>query len=191
MATATADKPTAARSLTPELPPGPDWSLAKTTWRWWNRPLPMLEYCRARYGDMFTIRLPYEGRWVFVSDPEAIKQVFTGDPNLLHAGAANIVLLPVLGDRSVLLLDEPRASKKWRIGKASEKLRTPLGSSSSGMKTPDRKYSGSTVALVTAGAASSVGITAASAKPRQEKENAPTASVTSSAGSVLVGIVTP
>jgi cytochrome P450 family 135 len=107
MATATADKPTAARSLTPKLPPGPDWSLAKTTWRWWNRPLPMLEYCRARYGDMFTIRLPYEGRWVFVSDPEAIKQVFTGDPNLLHAGAANIVLLPVLGDRSVLLLDEP------------------------------------------------------------------------------------
>src|SRR3954447_14508832 len=31
------------------------------------------------------------------------------------------------------------ASKKWRIGKASAKLRTPLGSSSWGMKTPDRK----------------------------------------------------
>ena len=56
---------------------------------------------------MFTIRLPHEGTWVFVSDPEAIKQVFTGDPNLLHAGAANIVLLPVLGEHSVLLLDEP------------------------------------------------------------------------------------
>jgi cytochrome P450 len=56
---------------------------------------------------MFTIRLPHEGTWVFVSDPEAVKQVFTGDPNLLHAGAANIVLLPVLGEQSVLLLDEP------------------------------------------------------------------------------------
>jgi cytochrome P450 family 135 len=56
---------------------------------------------------MFTIRLPHEGTWVFVSDPEAIKQVFTGDPRLLHAGAANIVLLPVLGEHSVLLLDEP------------------------------------------------------------------------------------
>ena len=77
------------------------------TWRWWKQPLPMLEECRARYGDIFTIRLPYEGTWVFVSDPEAVKQVFTGDPNLLHAGAANIVLLPILGEHSVLLLDEP------------------------------------------------------------------------------------
>jgi cytochrome P450 family 135 len=56
---------------------------------------------------MFTIRIVHEGTWVFVSDPEAIKQVFTGDPRLLHAGAANLVLLPVLGEHSVLLLDEP------------------------------------------------------------------------------------
>jgi len=60
-----------------------------------------------RYGDMFTIRIAHEGTWVFVSDPEAIKQVFTGDPRLLHAGEANLVLLPVLGEHSVLLLDEP------------------------------------------------------------------------------------
>jgi cytochrome P450 len=32
--------------------------------------------------------------------------VFTGDPRLLHAGEANVVLLPVLGSHSVLLLDE-------------------------------------------------------------------------------------
>ena len=77
------------------------------TWRWWKQPLQTLEECQARYGDMFTFRLPHEGTWVFVSDPEAVKQVFTGDPNLLHAGAANIVLLPLLGQHSVLLLDEP------------------------------------------------------------------------------------
>jgi cytochrome P450 len=91
----------------PELPPGPDWSLPRMTWRWWKQPLQTLEECQQRFGDIFTIRLPHEGTWVFVSDPEAIKQVFTGDPNLLHAGAANIVLLPVLGEHSVLLLDEP------------------------------------------------------------------------------------
>ena len=77
------------------------------TWRWWKRPLATLDHCQERYGNMFTFRLPYEGTWVFISDPEAVKQVFTGDPNLLHAGAANIVLLPVLGAHSVLLLDEP------------------------------------------------------------------------------------
>jgi cytochrome P450 family 135 len=76
-------------------------------WRWWRRPLETLEYCQRRYGDAFSYRLPYEGTWVFLSDPEAVKQVFTGDPRLLHAGEANIVLLPVLGEHSVLLLDEP------------------------------------------------------------------------------------
>jgi cytochrome P450 family 135 len=89
------------------LPPGPDWSVVKSTRRWWRRPLQTLEECRAEYGDMFTYRIAHEGTWVFVSDPDAIKQVFTGDPRLLHAGEANIVLLPVLGEHSVLLLDEP------------------------------------------------------------------------------------
>jgi cytochrome P450 len=79
------------------------------------QPLQTLEYCQARYGDMFTYRLPYEGRWVFVSAPEAIKQVFTGDPRLLHAGEANIVLLPVLGEHSVLLLDEPAHMKERKL----------------------------------------------------------------------------
>jgi cytochrome P450 family 135 len=108
MGIATAERPSAAPTVAPGLPPGPDWSLPRTMWHWWRRPLQTLEECQARYGDMFTIRLPHEGTWVFVSDPEVIKQVFTGDPNLLHAGAANIVLLPVLGEHSVLLLDEPQ-----------------------------------------------------------------------------------
>jgi cytochrome P450 family 135 len=91
----------------PALPDGPNWSLARSTLQWWRRPLDVLELCHARYGDMFTYRFAHEGTWVFVSDPEAVKQVFTGDPRLLHAGEANIVLLPVLGQQSVLLLDEP------------------------------------------------------------------------------------
>lgn len=65
-----------------------------------------LEDAQRRYGDMFTMKIAYEGTWVFTSDPEAVKQVFTGDPRLLHAGEANIVLLPVLGSHSVLLLDD-------------------------------------------------------------------------------------
>src|SRR5215210_5761491 len=99
--------PNAAAPAAPELPPGPDWSVTRSTFTWWRRPLQTLEECRARYGDMFTYRIAHEGTWVFVSDPEAIKQVFTGDPRLLHAGAANIILLPILGEHSVLLLDEP------------------------------------------------------------------------------------
>jgi cytochrome P450 family 135 len=66
----------------------------------------MMEDCARRYGDMFTLRISHEGTWVFLTDPDAVKQVFTGDPRLLHAGEANVVLLPVLGSKSVLLLDE-------------------------------------------------------------------------------------
>src|SRR3954467_219038 len=108
MEVATTQAPPSTTAPVEGLPPGPDWSLPRSTLRWWRKPLQTLEECRDRYGDMFTYRMAHEGTWVFVSDPEAIKQVFTGDPRLLHAGEANIVLLPVLGEHSVLLLDEPK-----------------------------------------------------------------------------------
>jgi cytochrome P450 len=76
------------------------------TARWIARPAAMMEDCARRYGDMFTLKIANEGTWVFVTDPDAVKQIFTGDPRLLHAGEANVVLLPVLGSHSVLLLDE-------------------------------------------------------------------------------------
>ena len=41
-----------------------------------------------------------------VSDPEAVKRIFTGDPRVFHAGEGNDILRPILGDNSVLVLDE-------------------------------------------------------------------------------------
>jgi cytochrome P450 len=66
----------------------------------------MLEQSRARFGDMFTIRIAHEGNWVMISDPAMVKQVFTGDPKVFHAGEGNQILRPILGDNSVLVLDE-------------------------------------------------------------------------------------
>jgi cytochrome P450 len=88
------------------LPPGPATPRSRQTLRWLVRPSAFMEDCRRRYGDSFTLQIANEGTWVFITDPEAVKQVFTGDPRLLHAGEANIVLLPVLGSNSVLLLDD-------------------------------------------------------------------------------------
>jgi cytochrome P450 len=68
-------------------------------------PLRFLERCRDRFGDPFTARMAGLGTYVSVSSPELIKQVFTGDPDQLHAGEANAVLEPILGKHSVLLLD--------------------------------------------------------------------------------------
>ena len=87
-------------------PPGPRYPRPLATLGWALRPASFMERCRDRYGDTFTLKIAQEGTWVFLSDPEDVKQVFTGDPRLLHAGAANVVLLPLLGPNSVLLLDE-------------------------------------------------------------------------------------
>jgi cytochrome P450 len=73
---------------------------------WSRRAQWMLEQCRARLGPMFTLRIAYEGIWVVVSDPEHVKQVFTGDPRVFHAGEGNQILKPVLGENSLLTLDE-------------------------------------------------------------------------------------
>jgi cytochrome P450 len=73
---------------------------------WFRGAQRMLRSCHARYGDTFRLRIAYEGTWVFVCDPDDVKKVFTGDPNVLHAGEANRILLPVVGPQSLLLLDE-------------------------------------------------------------------------------------
>lgn len=61
--------------------------------------------CAARYGETFTLRILHEGTWLMLSNPEHVRQVFTGPPDIFHAGEANRILLPVLGEHSVLLLD--------------------------------------------------------------------------------------
>jgi cytochrome P450 family 135 len=95
------------------LPPGPRMGRALQSAIWSRRAQWMLEQCRARFGSMFTLEIAYEGTWVMVSDPEHVKQVFTGDPRVFHAGEGNQILKPVLGENSVLVLDEkPHISQR-------------------------------------------------------------------------------
>ena len=97
------------------LPPGPKMPRLLQDVGWIARPLPWLERCRARYGDMFTLRVAQEGAWVMLSHPDHVKQVFTGDPQVFHAGEANVVLRPVLGRNSVLLLDDAEHMTQRRL----------------------------------------------------------------------------
>ena len=87
------------------LPPGPRRSAFAQTVSWALRPLPFLDDCARRFGDLFTMRLLGLGNIVCTSRPSLIKQVFTADANQLRAGEANVVLEPIVGTRSVLLLD--------------------------------------------------------------------------------------
>src|SRR3954449_810239 len=86
------------------LPAGPRMPRAMQTIGWLNRPFQFVEHLRRTCGHAFTIHLA-RATCVVLSDPADVKQVFTGDPAIYHAGVSNIILLPFLGSKSVLLLD--------------------------------------------------------------------------------------
>jgi cytochrome P450 len=52
-----------------------------------------------------TLRTLFDEPFVMVFDPALVKELFQGSGEQLHAGEANALLGPVLGERSVLLLD--------------------------------------------------------------------------------------
>jgi cytochrome P450 family 135 len=97
------------------VPPGPRMHRAVQTAIWSRHTQWMLEQCRARLGPTFTLKIAYEGEWVIVTEPEVIKQVFTGDPKVFHAGEGNQILRPLLGENSVLVLDEKRHIGQRRL----------------------------------------------------------------------------
>jgi cytochrome P450 len=88
------------------LPPGPRRPRVLQTLAWMRRPLPFLEECQERYGDTFTLRILRWGDWVLLCDPDDVKRVFTAG-SAVGVAVANPLLRPVLGSRSVMLLEEP------------------------------------------------------------------------------------
>ncbi|HET8820734.1 MAG TPA: cytochrome P450 [Thermoleophilaceae bacterium] len=89
-----------------ELPPGPRLPSVIQTIAWWNRTIPLLERCRARYGKRFTLNLFQSPPFVHHSEPDHIKEIFTAPADVLHPGEGARVLEPVVGPNSVILLDE-------------------------------------------------------------------------------------
>jgi hypothetical protein len=55
---------------------------------WWRQAQWMMTQSRRRLGPVFTLEIAYGDQWVILSDPELVKQVFTGDPKVFHAGEA-------------------------------------------------------------------------------------------------------
>ena len=72
---------------------------------WASNAMNLLERCRSRYGPTFTVRLLVPGTTVFVSSPETAKMVLAANPSTFTSGEANVIMEPVLGSRSVVMLD--------------------------------------------------------------------------------------
>jgi len=97
------------------LPPGPRLPKPVQTaaiLRSWPR---YVAWAHRRYGTIFTLRAAGIGTVVYLTDPADIKTVFAGDPAVFHAGEANSVLAGMVGDSSVLVLDDDLHRDRRRL----------------------------------------------------------------------------
>jgi cytochrome P450 family 135 len=80
-------------------------------------PVELMEDCRERFGETFTLRMARVGELVFISDPQSIKRLFSADRDNRLPKGRSFLLEPVLGRRSLLLLegDEHLRSRKLML----------------------------------------------------------------------------
>jgi cytochrome P450 family 135 len=88
-------------TLPPEHSNGP----ALQTLRWMFRPIEYMDEARRRYGETFGVKfIGFKTPLYFTSDPAAAKVIYSNRKNTLPPGR-NTVLEPVMGPRSILLLE--------------------------------------------------------------------------------------
>ena len=99
-----------------ELPNGPRWPAllqSAALMRFRHSFVPALQ---RRYGDVFAIRLVPERRpLVLFNRTASTKEIFASDPEVFHAGKANAVLGPIMGEHSLLLVDGARHKRARKL----------------------------------------------------------------------------
>ena len=97
------------------LPSGPGDPPALQTLRWLLRPIAFLEDCRRRHGDAFSVTLlGMKTPMVLVSRPDAVRALYTEPAHGLPPGRT-VSLLPLVGPRSVLLLEGAEHLSRRRL----------------------------------------------------------------------------
>jgi cytochrome P450 family 135 len=97
------------------LPPGPRLPTFIQLAAWMSRPWGFMDWCAARYGDVFTLRFPRQRPWVVVSHPDSMKEVFTAPPEQLLAAESNRLIQPLVGANSLLLLEGDAHTEQRRL----------------------------------------------------------------------------
>jgi cytochrome P450 len=97
-----------------KLPHGPRTPQLIRTIKLVARPLDYLETYAQRYGDSFTVGTK-KAPFVYFSNPKAIQEIFTADPELFDSGKGNRILRFLLGDHSLVLLDGDRHQRQRRL----------------------------------------------------------------------------
>ena len=80
--------------------------------RWWPQ---FVDGMPTPLRRVFTLGNTMMGEMVYLADPADIKAVFAGDPRIFHAGEANSMLGGLLGDSSVLVIDDDVHRERRRL----------------------------------------------------------------------------
>jgi len=104
------------RSTISQLPPGPRAPAVVQTLAWALAPTWVMDRCARRLGEAFTLTFAPSGlQLVMISDPEAVKTVFTAPPDVAPSGAGNSPVAPVVGQSSVLVLTGPEHMRQRKL----------------------------------------------------------------------------
>ncbi len=121
MATAVAQPPAGALKPLAEppaeaLPAGPKVPPLALTFVWALAPTWVMDRCVRRYGEAFTLTFGPSGRkLVMLSDPDAVKAVFTAPPEVAPSAAGASPIAPVMGPSSVIVLTGPEHMRQRKL----------------------------------------------------------------------------
>jgi cytochrome P450 family 135 len=98
------------------LPPGPRAPAFLQTLAWALAPTWVMDGCRRRLGEAFTLTFSPSGmKLVLISDPEAVKTVFTAPPDVAPSGAGSSPVASVMGPSSVIVLTGPEHMRQRKL----------------------------------------------------------------------------
>lgn len=98
------------------LPPGPRLPATVVTLLWAVAPTWVMDRCAERLGDAFTLTFAPSGRKIVIlSDPEAVKAVFTAPAEAAPSAAGSSPIAPIMGPSSVITLTGPEHLRQRRL----------------------------------------------------------------------------
>jgi cytochrome P450 len=98
------------------LPPGPRLPALALTLAWSLAPTWVMDQCARRYGETFTIEFwPSRRKLVLISDPEAVKTVFTAPPEVAPSAAGASPIASIMGPSSVIMLIGPEHMRQRKL----------------------------------------------------------------------------
>ena len=101
--------------MTAQLPDGPKLLPFFQLVKWLLNPFEYLDECAKKYGDIFTMRLFGFKPMIFISNSEAIKQIFSYNHQKISVAQSNKLILSLFGENSLLALNGSRHKKERKM----------------------------------------------------------------------------